>query len=92
MSGNPIDDFPAYDEFALKVDALDYPIIALNRYVNTGAKLGFSITPNGAGFPPGTGILTWLIRASTTGRGVSMAIGTNDRLLLGYAMQEISRR
>ena len=88
---DPDDDTPAYDDFALKVDSLDYAIIALNRLVSGGIKVGVLYYSERRGLPPGN----WYFDRVDpgiypTGRGVSMAIGTNDRLVLGYTMQEIS--
>jgi hypothetical protein len=80
---------PAYDEFALKVDSFDYPILALNRSVDGSHKIGVLYNTERRGLPPGNwyfDLADWNLH---TGRGVSMAIGTNDRLLLGYAKQVI---
>jgi hypothetical protein len=48
---------------------------------------GFSITLNGAAFPPENWYFDRADQISTTGRGVSMAIGMYDRLVLGYIQE-----
>lgn len=87
---DPDDDTPSFDSFALKVDSLDYAIIALNRFVGGSSKVGVLYYSERRGLPPGN----WYFDQVETefwpsGLGVSMAIGTDDRLLLGYVMQEL---
>lgn len=66
---------------------MDQPIIAMNRRINTRNYAGVLYFSERRGLPPGNWYFDRADPISTAGRGVSMAIGKYDRLVLGYAQE-----
>ena len=76
-----------FDDFSLKVDLLDYPLIALNRQAGLNYEVGVVYNIARRGGTTGA----WYFDAAEdysffgAGRGIALAIGQNDSLLMGYA-------
>lgn len=85
---------PLFNDFSLKVDSYDYPLIALNRLVGVSHQVGVVYDAERRGGTPGTWYFDDAVAYGffNVGRGLALAIGQNDSLLMGYTIPGLTEQ